>query len=535
MNSLLSFDSKTRRVWMFPRNIRDIAPWKLYKILKVLMQNEDVNQYSGEEQKMMYKLLEESGIKKNSETRDKNPGGMRTYFSQLETLGLVFKRKDIQSYSYTIAGEAIANENNPLQVLQYQLLRHQYPSAYGMGQNVMIDPRMKVKPFIFLLRLLHDDRLDKYLTNNDVVFPVIYGHNDDCYEFVVEKILEFRKNNDFQETITNWQSDLYTPRGSIDKAINNMKDIANTAINYLKAASLILSNNDCCNKTKYVFNLNYENMYLEFLEESSKYIVIKNKNDYESFQRAYGRYDRTKDTRKLSECNNQFKVSPYVQFATIKYVEYLNEHLFEEDSNMFVAEMASKYGIPDKDSVAAVELLSTRERTLQENTYLDYAFSGGTYSNEFEKATTELLNTLGFTESQWIGRRKSQKNWRGNFPDIFIKKPETVDCGLADAKATVSYSLGHADMLKMKDTYIHTNKEIESESNLIYFVYISGGYKGDINTSLHMLSEATDIPVSAVDAKGMIKLLDKKWSADKIEKEIFMSGEYISSEQIELM
>ena len=68
MSNLLSFDPYTRRIWMFPRNIRDIAPWKLYKILKVLIQCEDVNQYSGEEQQMMYRLLDESGIKKKGNT-----------------------------------------------------------------------------------------------------------------------------------------------------------------------------------------------------------------------------------------------------------------------------------------------------------------------------------------------------------------------------------------------------------------------------------------------------------------------------------
>lgn len=534
MGCLLSFDPETRRIWMFPRNIRDIAPWKLYKILKVLMQCEDINQYSGDEQKMMYKLLEESGIKKKSETRDKNPGGMRTYYSQLETLGLVFREEGSSSYSYTIAGETIANEENPLAVLQCQLLRHQYPSAYGLGQNVKVDMRMKVKPFLFLLRLLHDPRLNNCLSNNDVVFPVIYGHNEDCYEFVVSKILEFRQKNDFREVIDNWEIDLYTPRGSADKAIKNICDIANTAINYLKAASLVLADGSMKGRARYVFNTNYEDLYQKFLKEEHNYIPIEGKQDYESFQRAYGRYCKAKDNRSLSECSVKTKVSPSLQFATFKYVEYLNDHLFEDGSALFVAEMAS-YGISSKDAMSAVERLSPRERSLQENTYLDYAFSGGTLSNEFEKATTELLKVLGFSDSKWIGRKKSQRNWRGNFPDVYIKKPGTKDCGLADAKASSSYSLGHADMLKMKDTYIHTNEEIEPGSNLLYFVYISGGYKGDINNSLRMLSQSTNIQVSAVDARGMLKLLEKQWTAEEIESRVFMAGEYVSADQIELM
>ena len=50
-------------------------------------------------------------------------------------------------------------------------------------------------------------------------------------------------------------------------------------------------------------------------------------------------------------------------------------HLFEDDSNMFVAEMAS-YGISSKDSIAAVERLSPRKLSLQENTYLELEPNG---------------------------------------------------------------------------------------------------------------------------------------------------------------
>lgn len=534
MSNLLSFDPNTRRVWMFPRNIRDIAPWKLYKILKVLLQCEDINQYSGAEQQMMYRLLEESGIKKEAKTRDKNPGGMRTYYSQLETLGLIFKQENSKAYAYTIAGETIANEENLLGVLQYQLLRHQYPSAYGLGQNVRIDPRMRVKPFLFILKLLHDSRLCKYLTNYDVVFPVIYGHNSDCYEYVLEKIQKFREQNDFKSVVDNWEIDLYTPRGNADKSINNICDIANTAINYLKATNLVLTSGTIQGRTQYVFNSAYEELYNSFLKEENSFLKIKDKSDNESFQRAYGRYKKEKDNRNISECSNQTKVSPTLQFATFKYVEYLNNHLFDDDTNQFVAEMAT-YGISEKDSVSAIDRLSPRKHSLQENTYFDYAFSGGTHSNEFEQATTDLLKMLGFSDSQWIGRKKSKSNWRGNFPDIFIKKTGTIDCGLADTKASSSYSLGHDDMLKMKETYVHTNEEIEKGSKLIYFVYISGGYRGDINNSLNQLSNATKIPVTAVDAKGMLKLLDKNWTPEEIEQKVFMTGEYVSSAQIELM
>lgn len=537
MNGLLSFEPDTRRVWMFPRNIRDIAPWKLYKILKVLLQCDSLDQYSGEDQKMMYRLLEESGIKKPGSIRDRNPGGMRTYYSQLETLGLVFRVEDKNTYNYTIAGEAIVNEENPIKVLQYQLLRHQYPSAYALGRNVRIDPRMKVKPFLFILKLMHDEELDHYLTSSDVVFPVIYGHSNSCYEYVRSKILEYRETGSFVDVIDDWDNSLYTPRGSADKALNNILDIANTALNYLKASSLVIADyHKIDGRTRYLFNENYEQLYHDFMKECDSFLPIKTMDEYQSFQRSYGRYLKSKDTRSSSD-EIQQKVSPTLQFATIKYIEYLNSNLFDNQNGFFVAEMA-KYGIPFSDANRAVELLDSKKRTIEERTYLDYAFSGGTLSEEFEKATTSLFISLGFNRSKWIGRKKSFANWRGNFPDVFIQKEGTNDCGMADAKATSSYSLGHADMLKLKDTYISSNKELDCNSRLVYFLYIAGGFKGNTDLALEQLGTATNIPVTALDAKGMLKLkslVSKGWSANDIEEKIFFSGRYVSSDEIEIM
>lgn len=534
MNGLLSFHPDSRRVWMFPRNIRDITPWKLYQIINVLMQCDDINQYSGEEQKMMYRLLEDVGIKKKSDLRDKNPGGMRTYLAQLATLGLVYNDKERRTWQFTIAGEMMANnEGNPLEILQYQLLRHQYPSAYGVGPNVGIDPRMKVKPFMFLIQLLHDDRIGRYLTNEDAVIPVVYGHNDGCYEFVVEKILELRSKGDFSLVIENPELDFYTPKGSPDKALGNMKDIANTAINYLKAASLVLEDHSSFRKTHYIFNSAYELLYQQFQGEKDDYIPISSKAESISFQRAYGRYNRQKDNRNLSDSSHT-KDSPSEKFATFKYIEYLNDNLFSDDTASFVASMA-QYGIAQKDAMAAVNKLSGKKLSLQENTYLEYACSGGQKSDEFEKATTEIMVKLGFDKARWIGRMTSKQNWRGNFPDVFIQRAGRSGCGMADTKATSSYSLGHSDMLKMKETYVKSNQEICPGSHLIYFIYIAGGFAGRINESLEQLEKATGIKVSAIDAKGLLRLLERNWSPEQIEEKIFKSGEYIAYYQIEMM
>lgn len=526
---LLSFDPDYRRVWMFPRNIRYIAPWKIYGILKVLMQCDA----DKSDEKSMYRLLAETGVKKKENVRDKNDGGMRTYFAQLEMLGLVYETGETGKYHYTIAGESISEEDNPLQVLQYQLLRHQYPSAYGMGANIKMDPRMKIKPFLFLLQLLHDERLGNYLTNKDVIVPVIYGHNYDCYELVVSKILECRvARNGLEDVIINPEIDMYTRRGNPAKALDNMKDIANTALNYLEATQLVIKEREkgVC---EYRFNENYESLYAKLLTEKDLFIPIASKEERQSFQRSYGRYQNEKDTRKDATVTEK-KESAILQFTMYKYIEFLNEHVFVYDAREFVKEM-SKFGIGSDDAIAVVERLETKRKQLWENTYLEYAYSGGQYANEFEKATTNLFVSLGFEDSQWIGRRVSKDNWRGNFPDVFIKRAGSSSCGMSDAKATTAYSLGHSDMLKMKETYVHTNKEIDKSSILKYILYVAGGFKGNIDDSLMMLGKATGVPVSALDAKGLLKIKNRGFSTDFIEAKLLKSGRYVSSDEIELL
>ena len=178
--ALVPFNPQYRRSWMFPRNIRRIEPWKMDQIINVLLacQGDTTSQ---EVQDFLYDELENLGIKRpKNEGGVRNPGGMRTYFAQLASLGLVWQ-DDNKVYHATRAGEALKNHQEPLKVIRTQLLRLQFPSAYGKGQNIKMHPDIRVKPFVFLLRLIDDSRL-RYLTDEEIAIPVLYGHNDDCFE-----------------------------------------------------------------------------------------------------------------------------------------------------------------------------------------------------------------------------------------------------------------------------------------------------------------------------------------------------------------
>ena len=533
---LLSFDSKYRRLWMFPRNIRKITPWKLYQILKVLIQCEDMNMASKDNQKFIYQLLAEAGIKRSENIRDKNPGGMRTYYAQLKCLGLIYPSGK-ERYNYTIAGDAIADEDNPLQVLQYQLFRHQYPSAYGLGRNVLIDPRMKVKPFLFISKLLHDKNLGEYLTDEEVIIPCAYGHNWDCYELCVDKILKSREEGSLLCVFDNIYQDLYTPRGKAENCLDNAANIANTAMNYMRAANWLVRIDSGTNERKWGFNQQFEKLYQEMLHEYDSFINIDDISQEESFLRAYGRYNKTKDGRSNAEAEKG-KQKAETMFIQFRYLDYISNNSFTDDSEDFVAELSQKYGFDYSAINSAISPLEAKKRSIDENNYIDYASSGGEKAEEFEKATVNIMIHLGFDGSYWIGRKRSKANWRGNFPDVLIKKADEKNIGFADTKASSSYSLGHNDMLKMRETYVNSNKELEPESSLKYFLYIAGGFRGNIEGAARQLAEATGIPVTALDARTilyLIRMKDKKgWPAEKIEQEIFKHGGLITSYELEM-
>ena len=132
--------------------------------------------------------LEDIGLKRAGVQYDLHSGGARTYYSQLESLGLFFTRED-GSMWLTIAGQDLVEGNDlPSEIMRTQLLNYQYPSMYSRVANVKIHTSIKVKPFLFVLELLLDPEIG-HLTDFELTIPVVYGHNSRCLELCKTKIL----------------------------------------------------------------------------------------------------------------------------------------------------------------------------------------------------------------------------------------------------------------------------------------------------------------------------------------------------------
>ena len=164
--SLLSFNSAFRRTWMFPRNNRFVYPWKLAQELWLLREIVGSAEWTRnlKLQTRLSKELESRKLKKPGQQLDVRSGGARTLVTQLKGLGLLWEHHD-NTIKFTLAGQGMLEGLSPLPILQEQLFKYQYPSTYSNLKGVKIDPRLRVKPFLFILKLLLDSRLEELNRN----------------------------------------------------------------------------------------------------------------------------------------------------------------------------------------------------------------------------------------------------------------------------------------------------------------------------------------------------------------------------------
>lgn len=504
--TILLFDPHYRRTWMFPRNIRRIEPWKLDQILNLLLAcQEDTS--TQDVQDWLYQELERLNIKRDrKKVKSSNAGGMRTYFSQLELLGLVTRDPKTKIYMPTRAGQKMMSHQNPLKVFRYQLCRLQYPSPYSVANNLSIDPRIKIKPFVFLCDLLRDERLNG-LTSQEMAIPVLYGHNNDCFEYCVQMILKLRKHNGNFEEIIKSVNDFYTIKTKnrdFKAGLQDVLDIANTAKNYLQAGQLIINEEE---SKRYVLTSNQE--ALNILDTIGKEPIQPFNKEYsESFQIRYGRFDRKKGGINAKNEKNLKRDGFEVLISTL-FTSQLSENPYGVNVQDFVKETAHNYGQSQTEIHRIISPLITRRRSIERQVVMDAAFSGGAQAKLLEKATTELFKRLGFDKSEWIGSKKASGR-QGGFPDIYIRASHWTHCAFGDTKATVKYKFPIGDTLKLSSYYKLCEADLDPECPSDFFVYVAGGFENDCQVTKHLALCKQNLgkPVSAITVSALLELVE---------------------------
>jgi hypothetical protein len=433
--------------------------------------------------------LEKRGTKRIGERRDASGSGGRTHAAMLYSLGLWFEHND--QVFLTLAGEAIMQGKSPVPVLKRQVLRFQYPSPYG--ESVRMSPRFKVHPFIFLLRLLSDERIGHLMQEEIAWIAAIEGENETnkCYEKVVDLILRYRSDGEamFSEEYF----------GLHDASKSNLMDVANTMMNWLDYTQLV-----------------YREEKLIGLDETKRAEVeailrdppdfIKYPVDADIYQRKYGVDPwHQKDTRNLletltvtSQMVDKNRILRYFfSLSSLKPISRIDSDIIYQVSVQTGTSLqfVEKVLIGTYPHGAIGGYLSN---------YRNMAFKGRDEAVDFEEATANLFQDVFCYKTTHLGQTGAK-----SAPDVLLVSDSDGYQAIIDNKAYSAYSITGDHHNRMVHNYLNgISNYSDCGLPIGFFTYISGGFVKHIDKQIKSEVDESGVHGSGITVSNLIKLIE---------------------------
>ncbi len=433
--------------------------------------------------------LEQSEIKRIGERRDASGSGGRTHAVMLFSLGLWFE-KDEKVY-LTLAGESIMEGNPPVPILKKQVLRFQYPSPYS--NTIRMSPRFKIRPFIFLLRLLNDDRI-QVLRQDEIAFIVAIEATDEsneCFENVVNRILRYRTEGNKMFPPGYFQK--------LDASEHNLLDIANTIMNWIDYTQLVFREAKMIGIAE-----EKKDEVKRILETPIAFIQYPIAADI--FQRKFGiDPQHLKDTRNLlntatisSSMIDQNRIlRAFFNYSSLKPINKITSEVVEYICNKTGTEYKFTEDILSKKyPCGAIEGYLSNYRSM--------AFEGRDESIDFEVATANLFRDTFNYQAIHMGQSGAKSS-----PDILIIAADAGYQAIIDNKAYSNYSITGDHHNRMVHNYILGNQNYSpSKLPIGFFTYIGGGFVPHIDRQIQSEIEETGTPGSAITVFNLISLIE---------------------------
>ncbi|MCZ0704481.1 hypothetical protein J2T56_003003 [Natronobacillus azotifigens] len=435
-------------------------------------------------------VLEKQGLKRRGDRRDQGGSGGRTYVSWLFSLGLFFKKDGkIQT---TLAGDALLNGEPPVEILKHQVLKFQYPSPYSILPAVRVSDRFRIRPVLFILKLIMDNRIE-YLTQEEIAKIVITeaeNESEKNFQYIIERILAFRNFGD--SVLPTDFNELYPSRSgvqSFDKTVSMLSDIANTFINWIEYTQL------AARDEKHLKVVPGQEVEIAEIIENSPNLITR-WEDEEYFQRRYGVDPwHRKDTRNLNETRTVTAQLIAQKMVRTKFLSMAAKSPITEVNTPIIESIYSSTGITH--SIIEEELASFANGALDsfEASYFDMSLKGRDQCREFELATVELFQKAFDFDSSHVGDK-------GKHPDVLAVSEDLS--GIIDSKAYASYTISNDHKNRMVHNYIPPY--INKIPNLEFFMYISGGFGKNFDKQVELVAQEANIRGCGITANNIIKL-----------------------------
>ena len=444
--------------------------------------------------------LERDGLKRIGERRDHSGSGGRTYQAWLSSLGLIFIQESTGTPFLTLAGEAILAGKSPVDILKAQVLKYQFPSPFGIKTHV--SNKFKVHPFIFLLRLLNDSRI-QYLTEEEIAKVVMTEGVDDsqkCFEFVVERLQAFRESGD--KSLACDFIDRHAPstgRVNLDHPYSHLTDTANTMINWLEYTQLVFRED----RKMYLSPDKYDEVYSIL---SQKITFIDRPEDHEFFQRKYGLDPwHQKDTRNLLKTGTISSKLIEMQRIRQAFIAHSVHRPIGQINADIVLEIAEETGT-DK---VLVETVLYKEYPYGAiggflSGYYEMAFKGRDEATDFEVATTSIFKDILGYNAIHLGQTGSK-----SAPDVLLISDDDGYQAIIDNKAYSKYSISGDHHNRMVHNYIeNVSNYSNSDYPIGFFTYIAGGFIDSIDKQIQSEVSECNVPGSGITVGNFIKLVE---------------------------
>lgn len=492
---------------MFPRNKRRMPPLETALILRAMVVASELGSTWGGEQEQQNKftqLLEQYGLKKGGNQRDIHSGGARTYESQMSLVGLLYKDSNGQ-LKLTQAGEDLVAFNDTAKTFEYQILKVQYPSAYSMASGVGLDRSIKIRPFIFLLKLAADPDLNG-LSDIDMVVPVVFGKNDDSYEQCKQLILRLRNEgvdavipDDATIRTSNTKNKTFSER------LVDLHDIANTFKNIMDSSG-IADLRDVDGQAR-VFPRQDVLARIPEIDTLPFVDFINLPKVQAAFQ--YGmRTGATKDTRRTFMPS---KAPELLTTSGLIYQRFLKEvalPVSQREVDEFVIRMVAEFRVPREDVLLSLEPILANKEQYTGWQLLDLSRGGAKTAEAFEKSVAKIFELDFGYQAEWVGRTNRTKT--GGHMDVFVVELGRNLCGIIDTKSMKTYDLPHQDSAKAITTYIDAASELYGSRNLdLRFIgYASHLISSGAGVRAQDIYNAKGVSVSLISAYGLNSMRD---------------------------